>query len=436
VVIEGESVKIFATIPLPNKIHEREMYKTDILGIFNAGATLGPVQPMRYIKLSHGLNETNMTRIWNKHKQFHPVRNNRFSNRADAPLKRKVFVCLSGGVDSSVVASILVASKKYDVTAAYMLNYDNKQKGAESCWLPDYRDALRVAAHLGIPLMKLNFTKEYQEQVLDYMYQEYEVGRTPNPDVLCNKFIKFGSWLDKARELGFDYIATGHYAKIKKDRAGWHMMAVKDTNKDQTYFLHQLNQEQLSRTMFPISAYTKPQVRKLAEKFGLPTAEKQESMGICFVGEVPMKEFLEKKIKPKPGTIVSSKGDVLGKHDGLPFYTIGQRSIGIKLGDKPLFVVEKRTETNELVVGDESDPLLFKQVVLVTDVHWISGQAPQFPLQCEVRLRHRQELQKATVVKHNANIILTFHKPQRAVTPGQFAVVYKAGECLGGGVVA
>ena len=210
-VIEGESVKIFATIPLPNKIHEREMYKTDIPGIFNAGATLGPVQPIKYIKLSHGLNETNMTRIWNKHKQFHPVRNNRFSNRADAPLKRKVFVCLSGGVDSSVVAAILVASKKYDVTAAYMLNYDNKQKGAESCWLPDYRDALRVAAHLGIPLMKLDFTKEYQEQVLDYMYQEYEVGRTPNPDVLCNKFIKFGSWLDKARELGFDYIPTLHY---------------------------------------------------------------------------------------------------------------------------------------------------------------------------------------------------------------------------------
>lgn len=351
-------------------------------------------------------------------------------------VRPKVLMCLSGGVDSSVALALLVASKKYDVTAAYMLNYDNNQKGVESCWLPDYRDALRVAAHVGVPLMKLDFTKEYKEQVLDYMFEEYEAGRTPNPDVLCNKFVKFGSWLDKAKQLGFDYIATGHYAKVKKDKTGYHLLAGKDTNKDQTYFLHQLNQEQLAHTMFPIGTYTKPQVRKFAEKFSLPTANKEESMGICFVGEVPMKAFLETRIKPKPGNIITSKGEVLGKHDGLPFYTIGQRHVGVKLGDKPLFVVAKQNETNELVVGDDKEPLLYSRDVVVANMHWVSGQEPKLPLQCEVRLRHRQELQKATVVKHGDKVILTFVKPQRAVTPGQFAVLYKAGECLGGGIIS
>lgn len=350
--------------------------------------------------------------------------------------KQKVLICLSGGVDSSVAAALLVASKKYDVTAAYMLNYDNNQKGVESCWLPDYRDALRVAAHLGIPLIKLDFVKEYKEQVLEYMFAEYEKGRTPNPDVLCNKFIKFGSWLDAAKELGFDMLATGHYAAITKDTKGYHLFSAKDDNKDQTYFLHQLNQDQLSRTMFPIGKYTKPEVRKLAVKFGLPTAQKEESMGICFVGEVPMKEFLETRITPKPGNIISTAGKHLGKHDGLSFYTIGQRSMGVKLGDQPLFVVAKHHDTNELVVGDANDPLLFKREVPLADLHWTSGQEPKFPLQCEVRLRHRQELQKASVSRQNGAITVVFAKPQRAVTPGQFAGIYRKGECLGGGVIA
>ncbi len=385
--------------------------------------------------------------------------------------KIKVLMAMSGGVDSSVAAALLVASKKYEVVGAYMLNYDNNQKGNESCWLPDYRDALRVAAHLGIPMMKLDFMKEYKEMVLDYMFAEYEAGRTPNPDVLCNKFVKFGSWLDKAKALGFDYIATGHYAAVAppvsfprrresmykhgsamdsllQGNDSYRLMMAKDDNKDQTYFLHQLTQNQLKHTMFPIGKYTKPEVRKLALKYKLPTAEKEESMGICFVGEVPMKEFLQTRIAPKKGKIVMSDGRVLGEHDGLPFYTIGQRHLGVIPAQagiqdtRPLFVVVKHQNTNELVVGHDTDPLLYAKEVPLTDVSWISGQPPQFPLQCEVRLRHRQELQKAEVIEKDGKIVIVFSKPQRAVTPGQFAVLYlcpegyKKGECLGGGVVA
>lgn len=388
--------------------------------------------------------------------------------------KIKILVALSGGVDSSVSAALLVASKKYEVVGAYMVNYEEKaasQAIAQSraaCWLPDYRDALRVAAHLGIPLLKFDFTKEYKRRVLDYMFKEYELGRTPNPDVLCNTFIKFGSWLDKARELEFDYLATGHYARLKEIKGEQHLLMAKDGNKDQTYFLHQINQDQLSRIMFPIGGYTKPEVRKLAKKFGLPTAEKEESMGICFVGEVPMKEFLEKKIKHKKGKIILSTGEVVGKHDGLPFYTIGQRHFGTRsvvgknvilskaparhdlpsgmsgrkdlpiTDSRPLFVVAKRLKTNELVVGYENDPLLYKKEVALGDVYWMAtpkagktGRPPQFPLQCTVRLRHRQALQKAIVESG----VVHFKKPERAVTPGQFAVFYKKGECLGGGVI-
>lgn len=360
--------------------------------------------------------------------------------------KIKVMVALSGGVDSSVAAALL-SRAGYDVKGAYMLNYDNNRPGNESCWLQDYRDALRVAAHLGIPLLKFDFTKEYKKTVLGYMFKEYKLGRTPNSDVLCNTFIKFGVWLDKAKELGFDYLATGHYASLKKDKKGLRLMCAKDDNKDQTYFLHQLNQDQLSRVMFPVGGYTKPEVRKLAEKFGLPTAKKEESMGICFVGEVPMKEFLERKIRRRKGRIILSTGEVVGRHDGLPFYTIGQRHVGVKTNEnKPLFVVDKRLKTNELVVGYENDPLLYKKEIALSGVHWIAGRLPKFPLQCEVRLRHRQPLQKAAIChserirqltekSKNPLTIIKFVKPERAVTPGQFAVFYKKGECLGGGVI-
>ena len=386
--------------------------------------------------------------------------------------KQKVLVAMSGGVDSSVAAALLVA-QGYDVTGAFMVNYNETDLEGESCWTGDYQDALRVAAKLGIPLLRLDFVKEYKKTVLDYMYAEYRAGRTPNPDVLCNKFVKFGAGLDKAKELGFDKLATGHYARLspKSIKSKVHkvrLMAAKDKNKDQTYFLHQLNQEQLKHVLFPIGDYTKPEIRKMAKKFGLPNADKGESMGICFVGEVPMKEFLQKEIKPRKGKILLSNGGEIGEHDGLSFYTIGQRHIGFQTvgarhavplpkspgNTRPLYVVAKNQAKNELVVGYEDDPLLYKKEIEITDVNWI-GQEPKLPLKCEARLRHRQPLQKCIVVgarlalpvdvvenkKGKAslaptNVHVRFSKPQRAVTPGQFAVFYKKGECLGGGVIA
>lgn len=350
--------------------------------------------------------------------------------------KEKILVAMSGGVDSSVAAALL-ARTGYDVTGAFMVNYDSGKApvGDPNCWLPEYRDALRVAAQLGIPLLKLDFTKEYSRKVLSYLFREYEKGRTPNPDVLCNTYIKFGVWLAHAKNLGFDYLATGHYARLKRG-AHFSLRAARDANKDQTYFLHQLNQEQLSRVVFPIGEYTKPEVRTLAKKFKLPTAEKEESMGICFVGEVPMKEFLAKKVKAKQGKVMTTAGEAVGKHDGLPFYTIGQRHGFSQAGGKrPWFVVGKDFKKNVLVVGHEDDSALYRKEIPLADVHWIAGRSPKFSLQCEVRLRHRQPLERCRITNQGSRITVTFDQQQRAVTPGQFAVFYKNGECLGGGVV-
>jgi len=364
--------------------------------------------------------------------------------------KKKVLVAMSGGVDSSVAAALLVKAG-HQVVGAFMVNYDEKGE-TPGCWRGDYQDALRVAAKLGIKLLRLDFTKEYRQQVLTYMYREYAAGRTPNPDVLCNKFIKFGAWLKKAKALGFDKLATGHYAVIKtlkhKNIKTVRLFEARDENKDQTYFLHQLTQAQLKQVLFPIGGYTKPQVRVLAKKLGLPTAGKEESMGICFIGEVPMKKFLSKKIKAKKGKIILSSGRVVGAHSGLAFYTIGER-VGIKFPIsnfqfpmfRPLYVVAKNTQKNALIVGHENDPLLFAREILVKNINWVAGQAPKFPLKCEVRLRHRQPLQKARIIKtlkhkNIKTIRVFFDKPQRAVTPGQFAVLYLNGECLGGGEIA
>ncbi len=363
--------------------------------------------------------------------------------------KPRVLMALSGGVDSSVSAALLVKAG-YDVTGAYMKQWSDGAELSGVCsWKTDRRDALRVAAHLGIPLLTLDFEKEYKENVLEYMFREYTLSRTPNPDVMCNATIKFGVWLKKAKALGFDFLATGHYAKVgrkisvsgKKKQVCFSLLQAKDSVKDQTYFLHQLSQTQLASTLFPIGGYTKIQVRALAKKLNLPTALRAESMGICFVGEVPMAEFLAKRIPPTPGKMVTSSGKMLGEHTGLPFYTIGQRHVGISskgeagVDPKPLYVVAKRRDTNELVLGYEDDPLLYTKEVMIEQPHWILGEEPSFPLQCSVRFRHRQALVPATVLEKNGQWVVRLKKAERAITPGQFAVFYKNEVCLGGSVV-
>lgn len=355
--------------------------------------------------------------------------------------KKKVLVAISGGVDSAVAAALLI-KQGYAVTGAFMKCYSEAVE-KRACWIDDRRDALRVCAKLGIKLLDFDFEKEYRRRVVKYLFAEYRAGRTPNPDVMCNKFVKFPLLWRAAKKMGFDYLATGHYAQIGWARGRAVLLKAKDKNKDQTYFLHQIKQTELRQTLFPIGGYTKPEVRELAREFGLPVAEKEESMGICFIGEISINDFLRKKIKPRPGKIVLPDGKEVGKHTGLPFYTIGQRSgLGIG-GGRALFVVAKNRHANKLVVDYEDSPLLFQTQINVNQVSWLSGQKPSFPLKCEVRMRHRQPLQKCIIHCHSERseaesrnpLTVKFAKPQRAVTPGQFAVFYQGEVCLGGGVV-
>ncbi|MCB9798162.1 tRNA 2-thiouridine(34) synthase MnmA [Candidatus Nomurabacteria bacterium] len=357
---------------------------------------------------------------------------------------KKILVCLSGGVDSSVSAALLL-DQGYEVTGAYMKQWsDGKDISGVCSWKQDRRDAMRVAAKLEIPFVTLDFEKAYKEWVMGYMFEQYEKGKTPNPDVMCNKFIKFDAWLQKAMEMGFDAMATGHYAAVEDGK----LLMAKDENKDQTYFLHQVTSEQLRHVLFPLGGYTKDEVRKLAQKFDLPNADREESMGICFVGEIPINEFLQQKIKKNVGIVRLSSGEEIGEHEGLAFYTIGQRHAKIRglkskivsqLGGgdntKPLFVLKKDFERNELIVGFDDDPLIHTQEVFLENVHWISGQRPDFPLECRVRLRHRQELQECLISEVDGAVLLKFDHSQRSVTPGQFAVLYTSDECLGGGEI-
>lgn len=344
---------------------------------------------------------------------------------------KTVYVGLSGGVDSSV-ATALLKDQGYRVVGVYMKNWSKDLPGMPCPWKEDYQDAKRVAVQLGIDFKMYDFEKQYHQKVVNYMLDAFRTGFTPNPDIMCNQEIKFKLFLETALEDGADFIATGHYAKTKNGQ----LQVAKDSNKDQTYFLHRVNSEALSKTLFPLGVLTKPEVRQLAKKLNLATASKKESMGICFVGKVSIKQFLMQYIKQKPGNIINQKGEVIGQHDGAFFYTIGQRQ-GLDVGGGlPYYVVGKDIKKNEVyVTADIQDKKLWSKTINMTSMHWINREPKSVKLQ--VRTRHRAALltvKKLHKLKNNQwRAELT--ESTRALTPGQSAVFYCGRNCLGGGIV-
>lgn len=349
---------------------------------------------------------------------------------------KKVFVAMSGGVDSSV-AALLLKQKGFNVTGVYMKGWS-----LTDCAEKDAQYARRTAGALGVSFYVFNFENEFKKEVVDYMVSEYAAGRTPNPDVMCNREIKFGMFLKKSLQLGADYIAAGHYVR----KAGNKLIQAKDGNKDQSYFLWTLNQDKLKHCLFPIGDYTKPQVRAMAKKYNLPTAERPDSQGVCFVGEIDVAEFLKEKLGKNTGPIKTFGGKTIGNHDGAAFYTIGQRrGIGIK-GSLPgeqgkiYYVAAKDLKTNTIFVAEGENENLFANKLSIENINWISGKIPKLPLKCLARIRYRQPLQKCIISlvnnKFNNSLSISFDTPQRAVTPGQSAVFYSAkGEMLGGGII-
>ena len=322
-----------------------------------------------------------------------------------------------------------------------MKNWD-EDDGTDYCTAKeDLADAQAVAASLGIKLHSANFAAEYWDGVFEHFLAEYQSGRTPNPDILCNREIKFRAFLDYATELGADFIATGHY--VRRDDSGERTALLKglDPDKDQSYFLHQVGHRELSRSLFPVGDLAKPEVRKIAEQAGLTTARKKDSTGICFIGERRFKDFLQQYLPAQPGVIEDINGQALGEHQGLMYHTIGQRQgLGIGgLADRnaaPWYVVEKHVERNVLIVAQGNDhPRLYKHSLHASTLFWISEQAPAFPLQCTAKVRYRQPDQNCVVTKTASGFLVEFDVPQRAITPGQSVVFYHNDTCMGGGII-
>jgi tRNA-uridine 2-sulfurtransferase len=340
-----------------------------------------------------------------------------------------VYVGMSGGVDSSVAAALL-KKRGFSVVGVFMKPWQPTKGEVVCLWKEDREYAMRAAAALNIPFETWDFSKDYKREVADYMIEEYKAGRTPNPDVMCNKEIKFGLFLRRALKEGADYVATGHYARVKKTNSGFSLLAGKDKNKDQSYFLWTLTQAQLSKILFPVGDLEKLEVRKLAKKFKLPNFDKKDSQGVCFIGTLDMKEFLKHYIKSKPGNIVDEHGTVIGIHEGSYYYTIGQRhGLDIKNGQGPYYVTAKDLKKNIVYVGKEEQ--LLSSEARISGLNWIEPQI-KFPLSISSRLRYRAKLKKAALDKSGKLKLLS---PERAITSGQSAVFYKGDRVLGGGIV-
>jgi len=355
---------------------------------------------------------------------------------------KKVIVGMSGGVDSSVSAYLLL-EQGYQVEGLFMKNWEEDDNDEYCLAAEDLKDAQNVADKLGIELHTINFAAEYWDNVFEYFLEEYKAGRTPNPDIMCNKEIKFKAFLEYAAEdLGADYIATGHYVRRRNVEGKWQLLRGLDDNKDQSYFLYTLGEEHVAKTLFPVGDIEKPLVRKIAEEQGLITHDKKDSTGICFIGERKFKDFLSRYLPAQPGIIETAEGEEIGQHEGLMYHTLGQRKglhIGglAKYGDDPWYVVDKDVARNVLIVGQGVDhPRLYSNGLIAKQLHWVDRAPITVPMRAMVKTRYRQTDIPCTITPiNNAMIEVVFDEPQKAVTPGQSAVFYQAEVCLGGGII-
>ncbi len=358
--------------------------------------------------------------------------------------KKHIIVGMSGGVDSSVAAHLLI-QQGFHVEGLFMKNWEEDDSEEYCTATEDLNDAQSVCDQLGIPLHTVNFSAEYWDRVFEHFLNEYKAGRTPNPDVLCNREIKFRAFLDHAQTLGADAIATGHYVDTRLQNNEYQLIKGRDNNKDQSYFLYMLGQTQLSKALFPLGNIEKDQVRKIAEENNFINSRKKDSTGICFIGERKFSEFLSRFLPAQPGDIITESGKVIGKHNGLMYYTIGQRQgLGIggrnDAGSEAWFVAQKNMDTNQLIVVQGGEhPLLYKKKLLADDIHWVSDSFPDALLNstfhCMAKTRYRQPDQACQITMNDGVLHVEFNEPQRAITPGQSLVLYDGQQCLGGAII-
>ncbi|MFC4656644.1 tRNA 2-thiouridine(34) synthase MnmA [Rheinheimera marina] len=355
---------------------------------------------------------------------------------------KKVIVGMSGGVDSSVSAYLLL-QQGYQVEGLFMKNWEEDDDTEYCSAAEDLKDAQAVCDKLGIKLHKVNFAAEYWDNVFEYFLAEYKAGRTPNPDIMCNKEIKFKAFLEFAAEaLGADYIATGHYVQRREQDGHWQLLRGLDTNKDQSYFLYTIGEEHVAQTLFPVGHLEKPAVRAIAEQQGLITHDKKDSTGICFIGERKFKDFLQRYLPAQPGEIYTVDGQKIGQHEGLMYHTLGQRK-GLLIGgqkdggDEPWYVVGKDLINNRLIVAQGHDhPALQSKGLVANQLHWVDRTGPAAPLRCTVKTRYRQtDIPCSLTPMPDGTVVVVFDEPQKAVTPGQSAVFYADEVCLGGGII-